>query len=250
MIGNHKKAVLQFSGGKDSLAALYLARPWLDEIEVHFGDTGAVFPHIVEFVKRTCESLGANLKIVRPEVGIETYHKEHGLPSDIVPSWATSFMAETMEEKPAVKVQGALVCCSKMLWEPMNAALLESGATLCIRGVKGGDERLGVREERFVNGGIEYMSLVWSWTDGEVLSYLSREGAEIPPQYPEVDDGMDCWLCTGHLRTHYAVSRMKYVSKNYPDLMPELSRRAKALQDVLHSEADKVDEVLEIAING
>ena len=44
MLGSHKHAVLQFSGGKDSTALMYLARPWLDRITVIFGETGATFP--------------------------------------------------------------------------------------------------------------------------------------------------------------------------------------------------------------
>lgn len=244
MLG-HKKAVLQFSGGKDSLAALYLCRPWLDDIEVHFGNTGAVFPHIVEFVKRTCGSLGANLKIIEPDEDIGAYHKAHGLPSDIVPVWSS---ADAMTGEPP-KVQSALTCCYNMLWKPLALALMRSEATLCIRGTKDCDERLGLRGERARDAsGMEYFSPVWDWSDGGVLEYLSKEGAEIPPQYPKVDDGMDCWLCTGHLRTHYGMDRMKYIMKHFPEYAPEISRRAGALKAILHAEQDKVDKVLNIAM--
>ena len=66
MLGNHKNAVLQFSGGKDSTALIHLARPWLDRITVLFAETGATFPHLLKHIHATCEKLNATLVIVKP----------------------------------------------------------------------------------------------------------------------------------------------------------------------------------------
>jgi 3'-phosphoadenosine 5'-phosphosulfate sulfotransferase (PAPS reductase)/FAD synthetase len=52
-IERHKpgKAVLQFSGGKDSLACLLLLRPWWDRLTVMWVNTGAAFPETLELME-------------------------------------------------------------------------------------------------------------------------------------------------------------------------------------------------------
>ena len=81
MLGSDETAVLQFSGGKDSTALLYLARPHLDRITVLFADTGAVYPHVVRFIHETCAKLGVRLEVVRPPLPVDAYTAVAGLPS-------------------------------------------------------------------------------------------------------------------------------------------------------------------------
>ena len=56
LFNRHKKAVLSFSGGKDSLACLHLCRPYRDKLTVAWVNTGAAFPHIVEFVRKAVKA--------------------------------------------------------------------------------------------------------------------------------------------------------------------------------------------------
>jgi len=93
VLEGHDRAVLQFSGGKDSTALLWRARPWLDRITVLYGDPGDAFPHIRAFVEETCAKLGAGLQIVRPPMDVLAYHAVAGLPADIVPVEADAAFA-------------------------------------------------------------------------------------------------------------------------------------------------------------
>ncbi len=55
LFDRHDKAVLSFSGGKDSLVCLDLCRDYRDKLTVAWVNTGAMFPHMREFVYRAVE---------------------------------------------------------------------------------------------------------------------------------------------------------------------------------------------------
>ena len=102
MLAAGERAALQFSGGKDSTALLYLARPYLDRITVYFAETGAVFSHVRRHVEETCDALGARLKVVLPPRPVQEHIDAQGLPSDLVPVEATlaSVGSEKSEGSP------------------------------------------------------------------------------------------------------------------------------------------------------
>ncbi len=81
LFGRHEKAVLAFSGGKDSLACLYLCRDYRDQLEVVWVNTGAMFPHMRDFVYRAAE--GYNFVELNSDQA--AWHAQHGLPAEIVP---------------------------------------------------------------------------------------------------------------------------------------------------------------------
>lgn len=245
MLGEHKSAILQFSGGKDSLAALYLARPYLDRITVMFADTGGTYPHVLDFVHETCETLGAHLVIVKPDVNVMDYTDRHGLPSDMVPAWSTLEMAQFLKEKPKQLLQPTMQCCYQMLLWPMYNAVVESGVKLVIRGAKKADKRVGVSPGHIDQNGIEYTSPIWEWTDADVFAYLKGEGAKLASHYDEVNDSLDCWLCTGHLPYSDSALKHKYTKDHYPHLWPVVSERLHRMSLSVKEEQAKVDAVLE-----
>jgi len=74
-----------FSGGRDSTFALLWARqnfPDLRTIAV-FSDTGVEFPGMTVHVKRVCDHLGAELKIVKPEHDMLIDIVENGFPATV-----------------------------------------------------------------------------------------------------------------------------------------------------------------------
>lgn len=231
--------VLQFSGGKDSLAVLYLSRPHLHEIEVHFGDAAAL-PEVREFVQRTCEKLGATLRIIRPSVDIEDQQSRFGLPTDVLPVWNS--VAWTFG---GAQLQSSVSCCSANLWGPLYRAAFETGAKLVLRGAKACDEQQGVANGFTDENGITYSSPIWDWTDGEVMAYLEREGAEIPSHYSEVNSSLDCWLCTGHTHSRHANSQFRYLKKHHPDLWARLETRLSTVKTAVRAETAAFDAAID-----
>ena len=182
------KAVLEFSGGKDSVAALYLCRPFLGQITVVFGDTGAVFPHVREFVRTTCRRIGAKLEVVKPHEDIRAYQGRTGLPADIVPveRWLMTRDGEQM-------LQPYIHCCAAMIWSPLHDFVLRAGAKTVIRGNKRCDSRQGLPDGA-IQDGILYRSPVWEWSDEQVRDYLDDQGVVLPAHYRDgLNDSLDCW---------------------------------------------------------
>jgi phosphoadenosine phosphosulfate reductase len=246
MLGDHDRAYLQFSGGKDSLAALYLARPLLDRIVVMFGDTGGTVPHLLEYVHDVCADLGAKLQVVSPPLPVAEYTRMFGYPSDVVPIWTMNELQPFLREPPRYKLQSTMTCCSNMLLGPMQAAVMASDIRLVIRGAKEADARRGVAPGYIDKHGVEYTSPIWDWTDEQVFAYLKEQGAELAPHYDEVKDSMDCWLCTGHLPYGDGRNKLNFIKKHYPTLWPELERRLRIVKDTVTEGVASMDDALGI----
>jgi phosphoadenosine phosphosulfate reductase len=242
MLGKYERAILQFSGGKDSTALIYLARPYLDRITVMFIDTWATFPHVLEFAEETCRKLGADLQIVRPPIPVRDYIDAAGLPSDIVPVEATLEFSPLLNgANGGTRVQSWMRCCGAMLWGPLDKAVRDSGIKLVLRGSKKADARVGA-PPGFIEDGIEYSSPLWDWSHDDVFSYLKREGVTLPKQYRlGCEESLDCTICTAFLADHYhGRSKLEYIRENHPELWPELRGRLSALQGALVAEAKRM----------
>lgn len=239
-------AAIQFSGGKDSLAVLYLLRGQLRDITVYFGDTGIVYPHMREFVFRTCERLGARLKVVSPPIPITEFHKARGLPSDIVPIEATSEMLVYSKESRPVKIQSVLSCCGAMLWQPLQRAMVDDGIKTIFRGSKASDSHVGVPDGYIDEGGVIYRSPIWSWSDADVFAYLKSVDAEMPDHYGDVNNSFDCIFCTAFLTHAGAAERLRYTKSRYPSFWPEVKRRLTDVQSAIDSERERLSEAFAV----
>lgn len=238
MLGNHKNIVLQFSGGKDSTALMYLSRPYLDRITVLFSETGATFPHLKRHVKKVCRDLDANLVVVLPAQDVHQHIKEYGLPVDIVPVESSSMVARYLNLKPKQLVQPYTQCCGAMIWYPMQEYVKNHNVDLVLRGSKAADGRVGVTNDAEIDG-VTYRSPLWDWSDADVYAYLKEQGVSLPEHYPRINDSLDCWCCTAHL-AHHGAEKMKYIKENYPELWPIVSERLGKVRDVLASEMERI----------
>lgn len=245
MLGDHSHAALQFSGGKDSLALLHLARPYLDKITVFFADTGGVYPHVVKFIHRTCAEMGANLVVVKPDMNVFDYTEKFGLPSDIVPVDVSPEMVRILPEKPKQMLQSPLTCCGNMLWTPTFNAIRERGIMLVLRGSKACDPHVTVPPGFKDEEGREYSSPLWDWSDEQVMAYLADK--EMPEQYPAIKDSMDCWACTAHMGGKYAKAKLEFAKKRYPELWPEMRDRIQRVRHTVAEETARINDALSAA---
>ncbi len=237
---------IQFSGGKDSLAALHLSKPLLGRATVYFCDSG-IYPHVVEFVRETCGDLGATLKIVRPPMPLEDFQAIAGLPSDLVPVQASPELQPYVKRKGKPVLQSHLRCCAVMLFAPLQRAMIEDGVKEVVRGSKASDPIVGAWDG-FVENGIVYRCPLWHWSDADVFAYLEEIGAKLPAHYAEGNQNYawDCMLCTAFLGEPGTKKRLEYTRRHYPDVWPKLAKRLETVRKTVDDERSQLDDAFSI----
>ena len=215
LLNQHEKAILYFSGGKDSLAVLNLCKSHLDRILVVHLDTGARLPHMDSFVREAVERVGGNLKIIRPEMPQLDSIRMFGFPIDIAPLRKTIMYKGWVEG--CIKIQASFDCCNRLRWAPMGAFVNEYKATLLITGQRKEDPVV-TQVSGLVYKGVESFLPIDNWTTNQVMSYLQQNKIPMPPHYPA--GTCDCWNCTAtddidglmFLKTFYPLQYRKLVA--------------------------------------
>lgn len=210
--------VLQFSGGKDSLACLLFLKDQLDEITVLWCDSGDSFPETLaqmEVVKSLCP----NFVVVK---GNQTeVIKANGYPVDVLPVRNhVSVQEATQQTRP--KLQGFIDCCYRSLMEPMHKATLELGATMIIRGQKKADTHKSAIKSGDVIDGVSYWFPIEDWTDDQVMAYI-KESSLLPSHYSIAKTSMDCMHCTAYLDENQW--KLPYLKYHHPIQGEEVEKR-------------------------
>jgi 3'-phosphoadenosine 5'-phosphosulfate sulfotransferase (PAPS reductase)/FAD synthetase len=192
IIDRHHRIALQVSGGRDSIACLYLMRPFWDKMTVYWCDTGDAYPETRKLVTKIMDMV-PNFAVIsgnQPSV-IDM----HGMPSDIVPVSATP-MGLAMSGLDSPKIQDRYSCCFRTMMAPTQDRMRHDGITLIIRGQKSKDRFKGQLKSGDVIGGVEYLFPIEAWDARQVMEYLRREGAPIPRFYEMLETMPDCMSCT------------------------------------------------------
>jgi phosphoadenosine phosphosulfate reductase len=187
------KQVLQFSGGKDSLALLYLMQPHWDDVLVLWCNPGN--PHAS--TRALMDSISKEVPHFLEVRGNQPDFVRHvGYPSDIVPVSMTK-VGRMVEGTVGVNFVSAYECCYANLWAPMNAAMQVLGAKVVYRGQKACDERKSPIRDGYIEHGITYRFPLEDWSDADVMAYL---GDRVPEHYRNGEaTSRDCVDCTAFL---------------------------------------------------
>ena len=190
-LSHHERIAFQFSGGRDSLACLYLLKPHWDRCTVYWCDSGAAYPETVRLMDKVRDMVPHFVRIEgrQPQVVAQ-----YGLPSDIVPVSATPLGIEFAGG--GLLIQDRYSCCVRSRMIPLAERMAEDGITLVIRGQKRADKLKANGASGTVQDGIEYLFPIEDWSDRDVMNFLNKEGADIPRFYEMLSTTPECMTCT------------------------------------------------------
>lgn len=216
-LARHERIALQVSGGRDSLACLYLLRPYWSRLAVYWVNTGDAFPETQEIMELVRAEVPHFVEIDgrQPDV-IAAF----GIPSDIVPASRTpiGLLGSASAAQP---VQDRYDCCARVIMAPLHQRMIDDGITLIVRGQKQADALKAPVRSGHIEHGIEYLFPIEDWTSAQVMDYLRSNRLPIPRFYKVLDGAPDCMTCSAYWE-HGAA---KYLKQYHPQAHAEVQRR-------------------------
>lgn len=225
----HRRIGFQFSGGRDSTAALYLLRPFWDRMTVYHLDTGDQFPETRAVVEAVERDLGRPLTRITGDV--EAVRAEHGLASDLVPVDNTPF-GRRVSGKP-VKIISRYECCYLSLMAPMQARMVADGITLVVRGQRDDEYAVPPLRTGETDSGMEALYPIQSWTGDEVSAFLVAEGLPLAPYYERgARRAPECMGCTAW----WDEGRAAYLRDWHPVAFTQYQQRMAIVKHEIHQQ--------------
>jgi 3'-phosphoadenosine 5'-phosphosulfate sulfotransferase (PAPS reductase)/FAD synthetase len=219
-LDRHERIALCASGGKDSLAVVYLLRPYLHRLQVYHLDTGDLLPEVME-IARHVEAMAPNF--VRVQTDAMGWIAKHGLPTDLMPHSAHPIGRAMGEDRIALVPR--YECCWANLMQPLWDRIRADGNTLLIRGTK----RIDMKRLPVPGGGndsgVEFWLPIEDWSNADVFAYLRSVGAPICRVYDTVTNSPECARCSAW----WGERRAEYLRQHHPELWRDYSRRMRAV---------------------
>lgn len=189
--------VIQFSGGMDSIAMLWLLRPIWDEATVMWLDSGAAYPETHEQMEKIAALVPNFLTVKGNQPAVIG---AIGYPVDVVP-FKFTVTGELIHGPQPVRYQTSAECCGRSMWVPMSKAAVDLGATEIYRGQRNSEARKSPIRDGNVENGITYRFPLQSWTRADVSAYVNEHCPELMPAYYKAGErtSRDCWDCTAYL---------------------------------------------------
>lgn len=225
----HAHVGFQFSGGRDSTAALYLLRPYWDRMTVYHLDTGDQFPETRAVVEAVERDMGRSLARIHGDV--EAVRAQHGLPTDLLPVDNTAW-GRRISGKP-VKLISRYECCYLSLMAPMQARMVADGITLLVRGQRDDEYHQPPLRSGDTEGPMEALYPIQLWTGEEVSAYLVAEGLPLAPFYERgARRAPECMGCTAW----WDEGRAAYLRDWHPVAFTRYQQRMAIVKDQIHQQ--------------
>ncbi|HEY3273604.1 MAG TPA: phosphoadenosine phosphosulfate reductase family protein [Methanocella sp.] len=193
--GQHRKlpVTVSFSGGKDSLVVLNIARKAVRNLTAFFANTGLEFPETVEYVERFTREAGIGLKVENAGGAFEENFPAFGPPAKDF-RW----------------------CCKVCKLGPISS-FLSAGEVITVDGKRRYESfqrgNIGAVERNpFVPGQISVYP-VRDWRALEIWLYIRMEHLPYNPLYDQGFERIGCWLCPSALQAEYVRMRELHPDK-------------------------------------
>ncbi len=193
--GQHRRlpVTVSFSGGKDSLVVLNIARKAVRNLTAFFADTGLEFPETVEYVERFTREAGIGLKVEKAGGAFEENFPAFGPPAKDF-RW----------------------CCKVCKLGPISS-FLSAGEVITVDGKRRYESfqrgNIGAVERNpFVPGQISVYP-VRDWRALEIWLYIRMEQLPYNPLYDQGFERIGCWLCPSALQAEYVRMRELHPDK-------------------------------------
>ena len=182
---------LLFSGGKDSLALLYLLRDQLEHLTVYHLDTGDLCPETRAVVAEVRQWIP---HFVEVQTDSRKWREANGMPTDLLPT-SSEFLGVAYGMS-ATRMTSRFQCCWANIMKPMHDQLYADGVDCVIRGTKTAD----TGKVPFEGQGPDYyvMLPIRDWSHEKVFEFLKSVGAPVNPIYENfrATSAPECLTCT------------------------------------------------------
>lgn len=242
MWGRHAGRIgFQFSGGRDSTAALYLLRDRWTEMRVYHVDTGDQFPEtraVVDAVERDLAAAGVVLERILTDVA--ALRATHGFPSDLIPVDNTELGRLVSGE--TLRLTGRYDCCARALMTPLHHRMLEDGITLLIRGQRDDEYAEPPTRDGEELDGFEVHYPIQSWTGDEVQEYLEKNHLPVAPFYRAgTRRAPECMGCTAW----WDEGRSAYMRAHHPAVHAVTLQHFKDIKQAIAKQAAWLNSEME-----
>jgi 3'-phosphoadenosine 5'-phosphosulfate sulfotransferase (PAPS reductase)/FAD synthetase len=230
--------VLQFGGGKDSLACLTLLKDQLEHITVLWMNTGAAFPETIELMERVRSQVPHFLEVKADVFGDIA---RHGWPSDVVPTSATAW-GRAIRGETGIVIRPWVECCHNNIWRPMDVAARNLGAKRIYRGQRLSEHYKSPIRSGTVVDGVEYVFPLEGWSEQQVFDYLRANHVEVPAYYEQTTTSLDCWNCTAFLDAK--IGQFKYMRDRHPDKLAVVQQHLLEMEHAVTKEMPNLEQAI------
>lgn len=206
-----KRAIVQFSGGKDSTASLIYTLRTIDKNAIAvFCDTGNEAPETYDYINYVADKLGVELVVVRNKNNetLEDVIRRKG----VMPAGNQRFCTEELKQKPfidwlidewkddALIVQGIRNLESKKRSKmPRRCRFFQYYTTPVGKDNRGRNRYHNYRKKDVLNFIDRFddsvLRPVITWTGQEVIDYILNNGLKPNPLYKKGFDRVGCFPC-------------------------------------------------------
>lgn len=227
-----KKPALQFSGGKDSLACLYLFEEQLDELTVYWMNTGDGCPETLALIEQVRTRIPNFVEITSD---VKAWRDLHGPPSDLVP--ATAHYIAAFYGQGNMRMSNRLDCCAANIMAPMHARMVADGVDCVIRGIKACDT--GTVPAEGDTGSYHVVLPIKDWSHQDVFDYLASVDAPYNPMYDHYKgiSAPECFGCTAW----WDDGKSAYFKALHPERLGEYHASLKQIKAALQTHLADLD---------